>query len=125
MVRASLEEEGLAKAYQNHIDAQRDFRMYSDSGMIEVLNRPVIEGEGYVVAQGYRVGIYGDVLSALIIGLRWEVGDIVWCCSRERAVAVYKQKLMAGEVRTKIEKVETVRGRMFPVHTYSWIVKTQ
>ncbi|KAL0572363.1 hypothetical protein V5O48_009598 [Marasmius crinis-equi] len=121
---AAQEDGGLAKAYQNWIDADRDFRMYRDSGMLELLNLPVVERERWVLLQGYEVGIYADVLSAFIIGLRWEVGDLYRFSSQDRAMEFFQRKLLAGEVRTKIEKVEIVRGRMFPVRTHTWVVET-
>ncbi|KAL0564889.1 hypothetical protein V5O48_017144, partial [Marasmius crinis-equi] len=53
--RASMEAQedgGLARPYQNPMDADRDYRMYWDSGMLDILNLPVVKEERWVLLEG-------------------------------------------------------------------------
>ncbi|KAK1221462.1 hypothetical protein PQX77_015726 [Marasmius sp. AFHP31] len=116
---------GLARAYDTDWDAQRAFNAYKRCGIIDLMNEKVVEGERFVVTEGYKVGIYEDRESALMVGLRWDPGMIVKCRSLAEANSYFKQKLLAKEVVTKIEHIYFIPTRMFPeVRRYTYKVET-
>ncbi|KAL0578049.1 hypothetical protein V5O48_003955 [Marasmius crinis-equi] len=117
---------GLGRQYDSYDIARRDFTNYHNYGMIEFLNRKVTSPDGVdhcVLIEGYEPGVYRDRLSAFIIGLRWECGDIVSFQSSGAAWKFFVDNLKAGRVRTKEEHIVRDPKLMFPIKKYTWTVE--
>ncbi|KAL0572553.1 hypothetical protein V5O48_009410 [Marasmius crinis-equi] len=118
--------DGLARQYDDYDVARRDFTNYHNFGMIEFLNKKVTSPDGVdycVLVEGYEPGVYSDRISAFILGLRWECGEIVPFESETAAWMFFVDNLKAGQVRTK--KEHTIRNPklMFPIKKYTWTVE--
>ncbi|KAJ8095478.1 hypothetical protein PM082_023248 [Marasmius tenuissimus] len=115
----------FAKGYEDASTACQDYSTYVDCGLVDLLNRPsTTAGEWSVVTEGFRVGVYPDRISALVIGLKWDFGTFALFRSENEAYSHFAKELDLGRVRTKVVTEVRVPHLMFPQKRVEWIVET-
>ncbi|KAJ8079029.1 hypothetical protein PM082_013316 [Marasmius tenuissimus] len=115
----------FSKGYEFYEDACRDFWKYRECRLIKLLNCPLATlGEWSVVTEGFRVGVYPDRVSALVIGLKWDFGSFSLFHTEREAREYFIRELQSARVRTKLVTEVRVPHLMLPQKRVQWVIES-